>query len=183
MCTGDEISTLLNGWHRSLGWYRDEDSFLWEGGWGGGGGGGAFIGVLAFFCWVPQPVVFWWKRFICQHPNGQPNYQCKLISWFKPFTAASLPKLGVWLLNGEKVHVRRYIHQRLCKWMGLSVRKWNKCACVIVRHSMNSNEGKVVSVALTVRIYILSVSLAPNVNLWHCATRGSIDLLSSYRQI
>lgn len=67
--------------------------------------------------------------------------------------------------------------------MGLSVWKLNKCAPLIEDSSVNSNEGKMVSVATTARIYILSVSQASNVDLWRGATHGSADLLSSYRQI
>lgn len=42
---------------------------------------------------------------------------------------------------------------------------------------------KMVSVAMTVRIYILCVSQASNVDLWRGATYWSKDILSSYWQI
>lgn len=85
-----------------------------------GGAGNHQSQRLVCYCWqreAPQPVVFWWKQFNCQQPNGQTNYQCKLISWFRLSTATALPKHWVWLLNWEKVHVLgKYTRDSVNEW-------------------------------------------------------------------
>lgn len=48
---------------------------------------------------------------------------------------------------------------------------------------MNSNEERMVSVAKSAWIYILSISQPANGDLWHSVTDDSTDLLSSYRQV
>lgn len=151
-----------------------------------GGASNHFSPRLLYYCWqheAPQPVVFWWKEFNCQHPNGQTNYQCKLISWFKRSTAVALPKHRVWLLNWEKVHVLgRYTRDCINKWDWVYGNEIN-VFLLLGTALWIPMRGKMVSVATTARIYILCVRQASNVDLWHCATCCSADLLSSYRQI
>lgn len=114
--------------------------------------------------------------------NGQTNYEYKLISWFELSLAVALSEHRVWLLK-LNVHVLgRYTRDYVNEWDWVYGNEINVLLLLgtALWIPMRAN---MVSVVMTARIYILSVSQASNVDLWRCATHGSTDILSSYRQI
>lgn len=135
--------------------------------------------------WHPLPVVCWWKRFICQRPNGQTNYQCKLISWFKLSTAVALPKHRAWLLNREKVHVLvRYTRDCVNEWDWVYGNEINVLVLLGVAlwipmkgNSLCGNDGEDFTSSLSVRILMWIYGVVPHtVAQTFCLNIGSYEM-------